>query len=268
MLWVVQKNLFIDNKRGELLHALKRMGIPFCEVLVSSYKIFPEIEDESQAIITNGSVILSRIAQHRIWRPGSFFNDIFDFKVWSQHYHDFLLNKDALVTTLGQAQELTHNMFVRPLSDQKTFNGKVFTPSEFSALQEQGRQKVAQAPSLDTPVLLAPVKTIGQEHRHFIVDGKVVTSSRYKLSGQPNFSRGCDKAVLDVVETALEMWQPSDAFVMDTYISGDDIGIVEMGGICHAGLYEADLFKLVDALEEFGGKYKPESGAAKPKNGV
>ena len=59
---------------------------------------------------------------------------------------------------------------------------------------------------------------------------------------------GCDDNVLEVVKDAISRWQPARAFVLDTYISGDEIGIVEIGCICHAGIYNADLMKLVVAL--------------------
>lgn len=35
----------------------------------------------------------------------------------------------------------------------------------------------------------------------------------------------------------------------DTYVAGSDIGIVEIGGICHASIYDADLMKIVSALD-------------------
>lgn len=37
--------------------------------------------------------------------------------------------------------------------------------------------------------------------------------------------------------------------MLDTYIAGDEIGIVEIGCICHAGFYEANIMKLVNALD-------------------
>ena len=117
------------------------------------------------------------------------------------------------------------------------------------ALQKASLAGEKSAPHPTTPILCAPARRVGQEHRHFIVEGEIVTSSRYKLAGQPNFREGADQAVLDVVKHAIDIWQPAQAFVLDTYISGDDIGIVEIGCLTHAGLYEADLVKLVDRID-------------------
>lgn len=249
MLWIVQEDLFIDNKRGALLETLARLDIPCVQVKVSNNTITPDIPDDYEPIITNGSIMLSNIARARNWSPGSLFNDNFSYEMWAPQYKDLLLNKDAVFSTLGEADFSADRLFVRPVLDTKTFNGKVFTRNDFLELQAASVKGDTRAPKPDTPIVLAQPKTIGQEHRHYIVDGRVVTSSRYKLSGQPNFKEGVDDAVLDVVKQAISIWQPARAFVLDTYIAGNEIGIVEIGGICHAGLYEANLMKLVDALD-------------------
>ena len=180
---------------------------------------------------------------------GGLFNENFSYEIWSGFYRDLLLNKDAVFSTLAKASAQEAQVFVRPVADTKAFNGRVFNREEFLQFQQDCQAGKIGMPKPETPIIMAPVKKPGQEHRHYIVDGEVITSSRYKLAGQPNFREGADQAVLDVVKQAISRWQPARAFVLDTYISGDEIGIVEIGGICHAGLYEADLIKLVNALD-------------------
>jgi hypothetical protein len=250
MLWIIQENLYNENKRGELINALTRLDIPFISVMVHNNTITPEIPlDNTLPIITNGSIMLSNIALSRGWMPGSLINENFSYDVWSKHYEALLLNKNATMSTLKEAQFTDDKMFVRPILDNKTFNGRVFTKEEFLAFQEKSMTGDKNYAKPETEILLSKPKKIGQEHRHYIVDGEVITSSRYKFDGQPNFKEGCDEAVLAVVKKAIQMWTPSRAFVLDTYIAGDEIGIVEIGGICHAGLYESNVMKLVNALD-------------------
>ena len=268
MLWVIQDNLFIDNKRDALKSALQRLGIPVLAVQVRNNTIHPDIPaDVDGPIITNGSVMLSQIAIDRGWWPGSLFNAHFSYDIWSEKYQGLLLNKDAVFSTLASAPIPTAPMFVRPVADTKSFNGRVFTPQEFGELQPTSRAHQRGAPTPETNILMATPKKIGQEHRHYIVDGQIVTSSRYKLAGQPNFHPGADQAVLDVVAHAVSVWQPARAFVMDTYVSGSDIGIVEIGGICHAGLYEADLIALAHALDVMAPHPKPIPAPRAPTMG-
>lgn len=250
MLWIIQENLDTDNKRDDLINALERLDIPFMTVVVKNNTITPEIpQNNTLPIITNGSIMLSNIARANNWTPGSFLNDNFSYDVWSTHYEDLLLNKNAIRTSLKDAKFTLDKMFARPILDNKTFNGKVFTKEEFVEFQNKSINQERNAPKAETEILLSIPKKIGQEHRHYIVDGEVITSSRYKFDGQPNFKEGCDDAVLEVVKKAIQIWTPARAFVLDTYIAGDEIGIVEIGGICHAGLYEANIMKLVNALD-------------------
>lgn len=249
MLWIIQKNLFTENRREDLIQALTRLNINFIMVEVNNNNITPEIPiDNTQPIITNGSIMLSNIARTRGWNPGSLFNDNFSYDIWSHHYKDMILN-NGVISTIKDAKFDEDTFFVRPILDNKSFNGRVFSRQEFSKFQQDAINLQFDMPKPDTQIVISKPKTIGQEHRHYIVDGQIITSSRYKLSGQPNFHEGADENVLQVVRDAINIWQPARAFVLDTYIAGNDIGIVEIGSICHAGLYESDLIKLVNALD-------------------
>ncbi len=243
MFWVVQEDLYCENRRYDLVSVLERFDLPYQLVSVASNSITPEIEYDGK-IITNGSIMLSKIAVERGWKPGSLLNDNFNYEMWYPIFKEFLLNKNAVFTTLGEAS-ISKPMFIRPVLDNKVFNGRVYTHTEFETLRSG-----PTSPKLETQILISTPKTIGMEHRHYIVDGKVVTSSRYKLGKTPNQQEGADQNVLDFVAKIIKIWTPAKAFVLDTYTAGNEIGIVEMGCICNAGLYQADLQKLVIALEE------------------
>lgn len=252
MHWIIQDNLFIENKRGALVQAIERLGISYQLMNIGPNGIEEDIENDGQPIITNGSVMLSKIAHARGWRPGGFWSDQLTYEVWGREespWHDLLLNRHATTTRLSEAQFPSDALFVRPTSDSKTFNGRVFTRDEFLKMQSESANGKKTAPKPDTMIVLAPVRKIGQEHRHYVVDGEIITSSRYKLAGTPNFKEGADEVVLDCVRDAIRSWQPARAFVIDTYIAGQEVGIVEAGCIGNAGLYEADLLKLVNALD-------------------
>jgi hypothetical protein len=250
MLWIVQEDIYARNQQYNLFDALTRLDIPFIKVQVNNNKIEPDIPagNESQ-IITNGSIMLSNIGKAKGWEPGSLFNDNFSYKVWAEHYKELLINKNAVVSSLKNAKVHADKIFARPVLDNKSFNGRVFTKEEFLKFQADSVNLNPSSPKPDIEILVSAPKAIGQEHRHYIVDGEVITSSRYKLAGKANFKEGADDAVIDVVKKAIKLFQPARAFVLDTYIAGDEIGIVEIGCICHAGLYDADLIKLVSALD-------------------
>jgi hypothetical protein len=250
MFWVVQKDFYAKSRRFDLFDVLERLGIPHAAVDVRAGLIDPDLGFElGQSVMANGSIMMTRIAAERGWSPGGFVGENFSYARWSHAYGDLLLNKNAKPQALKDAAMMGDSMFARPVLDDKSFNGRVFGREEFLRFQQESVEGRKGAARPETMIVTAEPKFIGQEHRHFIVDGAVVASSRYKLAGKANFSEGADPAVVEVARAAARRWSPARAFVMDTYISKDDIGIVEIGSIGHAGIYEADLPKIVWALD-------------------
>lgn len=248
MFWVVQENLFQQNERPALLAVLRQFAVPHQIVSVAHDEITPDVIYDGPIII-NGSVMLSNIAVKRGWKPGGvLLSDNFSYEVWHPHLRQYLLNRDAVFTTIAQADPPLERVFVRPLKDDKAFTGRVMTIAEFRAWQAKvvDRQGTLDP---DTPIIYAPVRHIGQEHRHFIVDGDVISSSRYKLGGVTNQSASVDAYIIEFAARMAAIWQPARAFVLDTYVTDDEIGVVELGGICYAGFYQADVQKIVMALD-------------------
>jgi hypothetical protein len=242
MYWVVQVDLFQVNERDKILAVLERFDIPHQAVtLTSEGQLHPEVTHTGR-IITNGSVLLSRLAVARGWQPGSLLNDNFSYAVWHPHLREHLLNRAAVFTTVRDADPPFDEFFIRPLDDQKSFNGRMITLADFQ------KWRLAQRP--DTMMLYAPARALGQEYRHFMVDGKAVSSSRYRMGSTVSLSAMVDAPIIAFAERMAALWSPARAFVLDTYVTGDEMGIVELGCICNAGFYEADVQKIVMALNE------------------
>jgi hypothetical protein len=253
MHWVIQEDLFHENGREALLEFLQKMDISHQVVKVVPYDniLIPEVT-VTGPIIVNGSILLARIGRERGWEPGGLMNDNFDYRVWYPYFKDHLLNRDAVFTTVAEADpqfEDCDYVFVRPVLDSKTFDGQVMTRHEFVTWTAKVLNGDSNFVRPDTEIIHATPKNIGQEHRHFIVNGKVVTSSRYKLNGRLNREAGADDYIVEFANKMAAIYSPAKAFVLDTYVKGDEIGIVELGCICAAGFYKADIQKLVMALD-------------------
>jgi hypothetical protein len=250
MFWVIQEDLFHENGREELLRVLQKLDIPHqvVKIVPFSHELIPPVEVRDN-IIVNGSILLAEIAREKNWNPGSFLNDNFDYRVWYPRLSCYLLNHDAVFTTVERAEPDMDDIFVRPVLDNKSFNGRVMSSNEFYAWQSSIMRGEDSQVFPTTEILYAAPKKIGQEHRHFIIDGAVITSSRYKLNGRLNVSSMVDQRIVDFAARMASIFSPARAFVLDTYIAGSEIGIVEMGCITAAGFYSADIQKLVMALE-------------------
>lgn len=250
MFWIIQDDLFHENGRDVLINTLEQFEIPYqiVKIIPFSHELIPNIA-QTENIITNGSILLSKIANERGWNPGGFLNDNFDYEVWYPYFKDHLLNKDSIFTTIKDADPQLNEFFIRPILDSKSFNGQIMTKDEFNIWKIDIINGKDNWLNGDIGILYSPTKYIGQEHRHYIVDKKVITSSRYKLNGRANYTNQVDQYIIDFAERMAAIYQPARAFVLDTYIIDNEIGIVELGCICNAGFYQADVQKLVIALD-------------------
>jgi hypothetical protein len=78
---------------------------------------------------------------------------------------------------------LPEAFFARPTKDSKCFSGSLFMKSSWykyvEDILEKGNHLSAK---FDTKVLVAPLKSIYKEVRCFVVKGKIITSSQYKIN--------------------------------------------------------------------------------------
>ena len=98
-------------------------------------------------------------------------------------------------------------------------------------------------------VQVAPLTKIYAEYRYWIVDGKIVTKSMYKMGTRVIYSDQVNEAVDAYVQECVDIWQPLRAFVIDVCETPNGFRIVEINTMNAAGFYCADVAKLMFALE-------------------
>ncbi|MDW4910770.1 ATP-grasp domain-containing protein [Streptomyces sp. ADMS] len=106
------------------------------------------------------------------------------------------------LTTLAQAWQVRRPAFVKPPS-AKSFPAAVY--ADGSRLSRTDRTGEAVSP--DTPVLISDIVTFAVEYRLFVLDGQVVTGSRYAVYGHldpaPLDGEGRESEVLRFAEQLL-----------------------------------------------------------------
>lgn len=170
------------------------------------------------------------------------------------------MNHDSKILPIRDVQ-IEQNSFIRPIDDSKTLNGRVWTPEEFV----EWKLKVKDI-LWDLIVQISPVKEIWSEYRFWIVDERIITSSQYKVGDRILYSPIVDQRFHDFAlgvagsefyllpriegqpRSTERKWRPEKAFVLDLCETPDGIKIVEINTINSAGLYAADVQKLVMAL--------------------
>ena len=273
MHWLLQRNAL--SRELDLFETitgtLDRGGVPWTAVRALSFtdKIvdadedvngkeledIPEIAIDVQGpIVVYGSYTLALIAATRGWTPGSFVNDNFTHEAWVHGWGaERLLNGDAVVCRLDEIESALRgreNVFLRPLEDTKSFSGMVQGHDEALWWAESViKAKSAQLHSA-TEIVVASTRSILAEYRLFVVDGRVVTSSLYKMGQRIISDPYTPQGVLDFAQRCIELWVPDRAFVLDIAETPEGFCIIEVNNINSAGVYAANVSQLVQEIDQ------------------
>jgi len=144
---------------------------------------------------------------------------------------------------------------MRPVADSKEEPGRVYTTEDLIALAEKVcRLDINEIPRgalrHDTELMLSKPVKILKEWRLWIVEGKVVTFSLYKEGARVDYRPEIDADALEFGQFLADAHPTySHAYVMDLCRTPDGLRMIETNSLNAAGLYAADLQKLVEAIE-------------------
>lgn len=254
--WLIQSNLLDPAQMSQVCDALKEKNIPYhgCKVIpfVDDIECFWEDEPQDKKIIPYGSSKLSRLADQKGW-SGMFFDlNKFRVDVWNANRND-MLNSDAEFMTVAELEtrfagvaddEIYH---IRPMEDLKAFNGTVTTAKEIRRWQHSDDSGNFSFKKTTQCVVSSP-KNILAEWRWFIVDGKIISGSTYKMHGQRLVQRETDQKVIDEAQQFADKWLPNDTVVMDVALTTSGPRVIEFNCFNSSGFYYHDISAIVEAV--------------------
>lgn len=248
--WVVQQNLGSADDVAKLVAFLERESVPWTPLRVIPFDDTPpDVPAEGRALFYGSTTLMKNVARAGRWFPGVFFDKPrFDFTALRDGYGPHLLNIVSELTTVRDftARDLDPQalFFVRPAGDLKEFQGDVMEFGEVRGWRE-GLASSNGPMSLDTVIQVAPPIHIDREWRTVVVDGAVVASSQYRVSGRRNVN---DEVPADVVDFATAMaarYAPAPVFVLDVGETADGLRVIETNCFNSAGFYWCDVHAIV-----------------------
>lgn len=252
MRWIIQNNLNYEEGIENLKNYLIQQKIPVTFVYLHKnsdcfYSLDGEVININNTlpVMPFGSYKLYRLAKEKNLLPKGFLNENFSFELLKENYlsHN-LLNDDITIIKIKDVKFENKPLFIRPLEDNKLFTGRVFHNEDFEIVKHQ-----ISANLLEEYVILSTPKEIESEYRLFIVDGKIVTGSLYKMRNQVIWSDFIDAKVIRFAELMIEKWTPSIAYALDIALINGEPKIIEINNINSAGLYKSDITKIVNSIE-------------------
>lgn len=274
--WVVQNNLGKDDDVGRIFAACSRLGlecigvkaIPFSDEL-------PDVPTDGQTIFYGATRFTNCIAKSGLWTPGVFYDEEkFSFPCWREKYGEDCLNHDGEVMTLkdlhrrakivwAEQQKRFHAgrplfvavpadelFFARPVADDKSFSGEVFTPSDYLDWYK-GVLDAGWGVKPDTKAVVSSPKNIQHEWRVWIVNGRAIEGTLYRYESRLQPERELPKTVREEAERIAAKWSPALVFCLDLCThTGFGIKVVEVTTFNSAGFYAADIDEIVEKVSE------------------
>ncbi len=266
MFWILQEKLFKEEEWINMVNALERLDQSFSvhKVVPFSGELIPPavIPDGEKKVICFGAYSMRHTAAAMGWDPGVYDLYNMDFKVQLSKWGKHMLNHDSWTGPFKDCN-FSGLAFLRPVNDSKHFSGKVFTSEEFYDWKRKVcvlEHDYGNSMNGDTIIQACPPKEIYAEYRFWVVNGKIVTKSQYKVGDVVKYSDVVDNRFDNFVRARIKEWSPHKAFVIDVaqvppnpFEQGrwaeDDIKIVEINTLNSSGFYAGDMMKLVMALE-------------------
>lgn len=247
--WLVQANLRSEPHDVEQIRsACERIGAGFRDVIVVPFSDdVPDFNPDVIVVPYGGTGWVERIRRKCPNAPGIFFNPESVFTHWNPLYSRHSLNYKARTTTLEALAAEKHGdeeiLFVRPVSDQKEFNGG---PMRFGDIRQWDRKLQTEGMGFGrTSIVVGEAYQIVQEWRLFILENHFLTGSRYRTHFVLNTDPHVPEKVISFGEAMSHIYSPTPVFVMDVAECGGELYVLEVGCVNSAGFYESDVDAIV-----------------------
>lgn len=257
MHWLVQNSLRDENKFSSLIDNVVKMGQDYTMVDVIPFvgKLVNDVDIGHKNVMCFGSYSMRLIAKKNGWLPGIYDIDWFPYQSLIECLGKDVLNHDAVFGKFGSIVPNSDMFFFRPTHDGKEFAGVLKSAGQLKEWQAKVGKLGENVLSLDvdTEVMCSSIKGIYNEFRYFVVDGRVVTGSQYKLGKKVIYDKtdeGIDNAqkFVDILNDTIK--QP---YVIDLALTSEGYKVIELNTLNCAGFYASDMQKLVHALIEYEG---------------
>lgn len=274
--WLLERDVFLESFIDRLVDVLKKQRRDFWwaeyapfGASMSRPQHFTDPSrfiEEGDCVVVYGSInLVKRLLERNpwaktAWHPTAWMTlknleCVSYYTYWRKH---MLVRENAFVTwqMLKDDKEFYYerlsiddSIFVKPNANLKLFTGKVVPIDDFEHFHRMETDCYDVSP--DTLCVIARPYKLSHEWRFVVCEGEVVTGSQYRRDGVQSLTSEVDENARAVaLKVAKDPWQPDPAYVVDVARSGDEYGLLEIGAVNCAGMYECDASAFVNALSE------------------
>lgn len=252
MFYVIQENVYKEHHYNTLMDHLKRYNLEYELIPWRPFMGKVETKTDRKDVWFFGSIDTGIELQTQGWFPGIMYNDGHDFQVYLEKYGDFMLNSDAIIQDVGPIDPfMADRQFIRPTRDTKIFTSQVYFTNEWNHYVDSiAPEDLKDIQSKTRMMYCWPKNHIQQEIRCWIVDGKPITMSQYKIGSRVNMLNMDNNQEAQIfARDVARIYCPSRVFVLDICLYEDEYKVVEINCANMSGFYDMDISKFIQVLE-------------------
>lgn len=254
--WILQENLIRPQLLEQLQKAIEADGV-VCrkiQVVPFSEELNLSLDSTIYPIFYGSTTLMLNAYKNPKFRKGVFYDpSTFTMGNYVAQWKHHMLNSDGILVKLQAITQIQskpkQQWFIRPNADSKAFAGQL---KPFEELVAWSRKIMAlNLPDFhaESLVWMATPQTIDKEWRAFVVDGKVVSISRYMNQGNLDISTtDIPITLLDFLKTQIEIYNLSEVYAMDIAQTNQVFKIIECNCFNGTGFYEHDIAAIIHAI--------------------
>jgi len=255
MKFIIQYNLISERQLQKIKKVVEKYPHEYVGVIPFSHEITSDEPLEGTDFIPYGSCLMVNLAKEKNWKGVYFDLDKFNYRAALENRDDMLNDnimtiKEAIVFL--KKQDTASDWFLRPSEDLKKFSGMVINAQEAVdwLLNVKDESSMNEKLNDDTEIVVSIPKNIQAEWRWFIVGGKVINGSLYRMKGQTQQKEETDEKVIAEAQEFANKWLPHENCVMDIALVDGVPKVIEFNNINGSGFYDHDVEKVFGALWE------------------
>ena len=269
MKFLIQYNMMNEDSLQKVKSAVDKHNIPheYVGIIPFSREITSNEPLEGTEYLMYGSTLMTNLTSEDglKWRGNYHDPETFRAEVWNAKRSDMLNAGDVTMTIENaikflEQQDPKSLWFTRPCEDLKQYSGQVIEAGECIAWFHDACECASSGSyklEFDTMVVIAEPRNIKAEWRWFIVDGKIISGSMYRLNGVLDKRKELDVDVINEARMFANMWLPHRNCVMDLALVDDQLKVIEFNTINSSGFYDHDVERIIAALWEDFVRNKP-----------
>lgn len=257
--WILQENLTKPEILDRIKNSLDQDNEQWEEIEIIPFSNqLPKLKNSNSLNIIYGSTtFMINAYNNQDYKDGVFYDpETFQMNNYVKKWGNHVLNSNGQLIQFGNLDKIesepSKEWFIRPNHDSKEFSGRVDTFTELINWSKKICKLELEDFNQYTEVWISEPQIIDKEWRVFIVDNRIISTSKYMDKGHLNESdTDIPKEMILFTQQRINEYKLTDIYVMDVAQIGNHFKIIECNCFNGTGFYKHNIEKVIKEINKY-----------------